>query len=82
MIPRYIYSSYFAFFDNIWASYAYNLFFLCFKIFSINLLYFIYTFDHIQTKIPQVQLMISGYYEVDKYYIQGLKFLNDIFNIS
>lgn len=63
MIPRYIYSSYFAFFDNIWASYAYNLFFLCFK-------------------IPQVQLMISGYYEVDKYYIQGLKFLNDIFNIS
>lgn len=61
MIPHYIYASYFAFFDNIWAS---------------------YTFDHIQTKIPQVQLMISGYYEVDKYYIQGLKFLNDIFNIS
>ncbi|OMJ93651.1 hypothetical protein SteCoe_3350 [Stentor coeruleus] len=61
MIPRYIYTSYFAFFDSILAS---------------------YTYDIIQTKVPQVQLVISGYYEIDENYIQGIKYLYDIFNIS
>lgn len=50
MIPRYVYTFYFAFYENIWIS---------------------HTYDYIQTEIPIVQLVISGYHEIDKKYIKS-----------
>ncbi|OMJ75122.1 hypothetical protein SteCoe_25824 [Stentor coeruleus] len=50
MIPRFVYTFYFAYYKNIWIS---------------------YTYDYIQTEVPEAQLVISGYHENDKKYIES-----------